>query len=154
MNFLRYPYSKKLLWLAPMVFVFLSACTTISSYDQYAYAAAVGLKVDTLNLVGMATESYASHAQEIADLTVRLNKAYEYDRGRPLNQKSVQLWEYLLFTKPDDPDSGVYQRFVQLWKAQGRLSPVAVDLKKKTISRDFDRIIGLESGKIKPGELN
>jgi hypothetical protein len=154
MNLLRYPYSKKLLWLAPMVFIFLSACTTISSYDQYAYAAAVGLKVDTLNLVGMATESYASHAQEISDLTLRLNKAYEYDRGRPLNQKSVQLWEYLLIAKPDDPDSGVYQRFVQLWKTQGRLSAVAVDLKKKTLSRDFDRIIGLESGKIKPGELN
>jgi hypothetical protein len=33
-----------------------------------------------------------------------------------MNQKSVQLWEYLLFTKPDDPDSGVYQRFIQLWK--------------------------------------
>jgi hypothetical protein len=154
MNLLRYPYSKKLLWLAPMVFIFLSACTTISSYDQYAYAAAVGLKVDTLNLVGMATENYASHAQEISDLTLRLNKAYEYDRGRPLNQKSVQLWEYLLIAKPDDPDSGVYQRFVQLWKTQGRLSAGAVDLKKKTLSRDFDRIIGLESGKIKPGELN
>src|ERR1700693_2113121 len=138
-------------WLSPIVFTFLSACTTISGYDQYAYAAAVGLKVDTLNLVGMATESYASHAKEVSDLTVRLNKAYEYDRGRPLNQKSVQLWEYLLFTKPDDADSGVYQRFVQLWRTQGRLSGVAVDLKKKTISRDFDRIIGLESGKIKPG---
>jgi hypothetical protein len=154
MNLLSYPYLKKFLWLAPMVLILLSACTTITSYDQYAYAAAVGLKVDTLDLAGMATESYASHAQDIVDLTVRLNKAYEYDRGRPLNQKSVQLWEYLLITKPDDPDSGVYQHFVQLWKTQGRLSAVAVDLKKKTLSRDFDRIIGLESGKIKPGELN
>src|ERR1700692_1051269 len=154
MNLMSNPCQKSLSWFAPFVFAFLSACTTISSYDQYAYAAAVGLKVDTLNLVSMATESYASHAKEISDLTVRLNKAYEYDRGRPLNQKSVQLWEYLLFTKPDDPDSGVFQRFVQLCKTQGRLSSGAVNLKKNTISRDFDRIIGLESGKIKPGELN
>jgi hypothetical protein len=154
MNLMKNPWQKTVSWLAPIVFTFLSACTTISTYDQYAYANAVGLKVDTLDLVSTATESYDSRAKEISDLTVRLNKAYEYDRGRPLNQKSVQLWEYLLFTKPDDPDSGVYQRFIQLWKTQGRLSAVAVDLKKKTIARDFDRIIGLESGKIKPGELN
>jgi hypothetical protein len=154
MNFTVNPCRKDLSWLAPIIFTLLSACTTITGYDQYAYATATGLKVDTLNLVGVATESYASHAKEIADLTVRLDKAYEYDRGRPMNQKSVQLWEYLLFTKPDDPDSGVYQRFIQLWKTQGRLSAGAVALKKKTLSRDFDRIIGLESGKIKPGELN
>jgi hypothetical protein len=151
---MRNPWHRSLSRLTPIVFTFLSACTTISTYDQYAYADAVGLKVDTLNLVGVATESYDSHAKEISDLTVRLDKAYEYDRGRPMNQKSVQLWEYLLFTKPDDPDSGVYQRFIQLWKTQGRLSAGAVALKKKTLSRDFDRIIGLESGKIKPGELN
>jgi hypothetical protein len=144
-------YHRPILWLALLVFSNLSACTTITDYDQYAYAVAVGLKVDTLNLVGMATESYRSHAKEVTDLTVRLDKAYEYDRGRPSNEKSVQLWEYLLFTKPDDPDSGVYQRFIQLWKQEGHLSPAAVTLKKKTLARDFDRIISLESGKIKAG---
>ena len=151
MNVIVNCYHKHILSLALSAFSILSACTTITDYDQYAYAAAIGLKVDTLNLVGMATESYPSHAKEVADLTVRLDKAYEYDRGRPSNQKSVQLWEYLLFTKPDDPDSGVYERFIQLWKKEGHLSAAAVSLKKNTIARDFDRIIGLESGKIKPG---
>jgi hypothetical protein len=149
MNFTVHSYQKSISWLAVSFFTILSACTTITGYDQYAYATAVGLKVDTLNLVGVATESYAPHAKEVADLTVRLDKAYEYDRGRPLNEKSVQLWEYLLFTKPDDPDSGVYQRFIQLWKTEGRLSAGAVALKKATLSRDFDRIISLESGKTK-----
>jgi hypothetical protein len=83
MNFTVNPCQKHLSWLAPIIFTLLSACTTITGYDQYAYATATGLKVDTLNLVGVATESYASHAKEIADLTVRLDKAYEYDRGPP-----------------------------------------------------------------------
>jgi hypothetical protein len=149
MNFTTPSYQKHIVWLAPLIFTLLSACTTISSYDQFAYATVTSLKVDTLNLISAATESYASHAKEVADLTVRLEKAYEYDRGRPLNEKSVQMWEILLVTKPDDPDSGVYQRFIALWKREGRLSAGAVVLKKSTISRDFDRIIELESGKTK-----
>lgn len=154
MHFNLSSYQKHLPWIAPIILTVLSACSTITVYDQYAYATAVGLKVDTLNLVGLATENYASHAKEVADLTIKLDKAYEYDRGRPLNQKSVQLWEYLLFTKSDDPDSGVFPRFVQTWKTQGHLSAGAVALKKSTFSRDFDRIIGLESGKIKPNSVN
>jgi hypothetical protein len=49
----------------------LSACSTISSYDQTAYANATSLKVDTLHLVGQATGSYTDHTKEIAELNPR-----------------------------------------------------------------------------------
>jgi hypothetical protein len=149
MNFTKRSHQKHLGWLAPLLFTLLNACTTISVYDQFAYATATSLKVDTLNLISSATESYDSHTKDIADLTVRLEKAYEYDRGRALNEKSVQLWEKLLLTKPDDPNSGVYPRFIAQWKTEGRLSATTVALKKSTVSRDFDKIIELESGKTK-----
>lgn len=125
----------------------LTACSTISSFDQAAYANATSLKVDTINLVGKATGSYSAHTREISELTVQLDKAYEYDKGRPLNQKTLQLWEQLLTEKPDDPDSGVYPRFIRLWKKQGSVSAAAVSGKQQRIALAFDQIIGLESGK-------
>jgi hypothetical protein len=149
MNFTKRSHQRPIVWLAPFLMALLNACSTISVYDQFAYANATSLKVDTLNLISAATESYDSHAKEVADLTVRLEKAYEYDRGRALNEKSVQLWEILLVTKPDNPNSGVYQRFIAQWKTEGRLSATTVALKKSTVSRDFDKIIALESGKTK-----
>jgi hypothetical protein len=149
MNFIKGSHQKYVVWLAPLFFAFLNACTTISVYDQFAYATVTGLKVDTLNLISVATESYDSHTKEIAELTVRLEKAYEYDRGRALNEKSVQLWEKLLISTPDDPNSGIYQRFLAQWKTEGHLSATTVALKKSTVSRDFDKIIELESGKAK-----
>jgi hypothetical protein len=127
----------------------LSACSTISSYDQAAYANATSLKVDTVNLVGKATESYSAHTREISELTVNLDKAYEYDKGRPLNQKTLQLWEQLLVEKADDLDSGIYPRFLHLWQKQGAISPAAVTGKQQRIALAFDQIIGLESGKTK-----
>jgi hypothetical protein len=128
---------------------FLFACSTIATYDQAAYEHAVNAKVDTLALVGKATEPYASNVKGIEALNLELNKAYEYDKGRPLNQKTLQLWEQLLVEKTDDPDSGIYPRFLHIWQRQGTISSAAVTGKQQRIALAFDEIIGLESGKNK-----
>jgi hypothetical protein len=127
----------------------LCACSTIATYDQVAYEHAVNAKVDTLALVGKATEPYANNVKSIEAVNLELNKAYEYDKGRPLNQKTLQLWEQLLVEKADDPDSGIYPRFLHIWQRQGTISLAAVTGKQQRIALAFDQIIGLESGKNK-----
>ena len=133
----------------------LSACSTISTFDQAAYASVTSLKVDTLNLVAAATGNYSEHTKEITDLNTRLAKAYEYDRGRPLNQRTMQLWDQLLTETPSDPDSGVLPHFLELWKAEGAVSAAAINGRngrpgeKARIGQAFDKIIALESGKNK-----
>jgi len=127
----------------------LFACSTIATFDQVAYEHAVNAKVDTLALVGKATEPYADNIKGIEALNLELKKAYEYDKGRPLNQKTLQLWELLLVEKADDLDSGIYPRFLHLWQKQGAISPAAVTGKQQRIALAFDQIIGLESGKTK-----
>jgi hypothetical protein len=127
----------------------LFACSTIATFDQVAYEHAVNAKVDTLALVGKATEPYADNIKGIEALNLELKKAYEYDKGRPLNQKTLQLWEQLLVEKADDLDSGIYPRFLHLWQKQGAISPAAVTGKQQRIALAFDQIIGLESGKTK-----
>jgi hypothetical protein len=46
--------------------------------------------------MGKATDSYASHQREIGELQIALDKAYEYDRNRPLNEITVKMWDKLL----------------------------------------------------------
>src|SRR5436309_4014403 len=66
----------------------LFACSTIATFDEVAYEHAVNAKVDTLALVGKATEPYADNIKGIEALNLELKKGYEYDKGRPLNQKT------------------------------------------------------------------
>jgi PBP1b-binding outer membrane lipoprotein LpoB len=138
----------KKLNLVIVLALMLSACSTISHYDQAAYEHAVNAKVDTLDLVSRATGSYDAHAKEIESLLTELDKAYEYDRGRPLNLITVTQWNILR-----DPDRDLLGGFLKMWKAKGALNPTFVAEKKAQISDAFDQIIQLESGKLKPSQV-
>ena len=138
-------YSSRLSALLGLCFV--TACSTISTYDQVAYEHATSGKVDTLTLMDKATQSYSSHQKEIDAVKTGLDKAYEYDRGRPLNKSTVAQWEILL-----DPNRDLVGGFLKMWKSKGSLSATFVAEKKSQIGDAFDQIIGLESGKIKPSQ--
>jgi hypothetical protein len=125
----------------------LAGCNTISNYDQAAYEHATSVKVDTLAAMSKATDSYASHQREIAEVQIALDKAYEYDRGRPTNQTTVQMWGVLLKTDSEHPDEGLWPRFLERWRKNGMLSPAFISDKKEHIAAAFDEIIALESGK-------
>ncbi len=122
---------------------FTTACSTISTYDQAAYEHATNAKVDTLALMSKATGSYSDHSKDIAALNLELDKAYEYDKGRPLNHYTIESWNTLR-----DPN-GILGRFLTSWEKSGTLGSVIIADKKAHVSREFDDIIGLESGKIK-----
>jgi hypothetical protein len=124
------------------------ACSTISRYDQAAYEHAVNAKVDALVLMQKATASYDEHQTEIESLLTELDKAYEYDRGRLLNQVTIAQWSILR-----DPDRNLFGGFLKSWKAKGSLSSTFVAEKKAQIADAFDQIIQLESGKIKASQV-
>lgn len=126
----------------------IGACTTISRYDQAAYQHAVNAKVDALTVMNKATGGYDEHQKEIESLMTELDKAYEYDRGRPLNIITVAQWNILR-----DPDRNLLGGFLKMWKAKGTLSSTFVAEKKTQIADAFDQIIQLESGKLKPSQV-
>ena len=131
-----------------LCFFAVASCSTISTYDQAAYEHATSAKVDTLALIDKATESYSSHEKEIIAVRTELEKAYEYDLGRPLNKITVAQWAVLL-----DPERDLVGGFLKMWKSKGSVSAYFVTAKKKQIGEAFDQIIGLESGKIKPSQV-
>jgi len=124
-----------------------TGCSTIATYDQEAYKNATSLKVDTLVVMSKANEALSSHSSEVAKLTIALDKAYEYDRNRPLNDITVKMWDKLR-----NPNGDLLGGFLREWKEDGPMLPKYVQHKKQQISEGFDTIIQLESGKMKPAE--
>jgi len=127
-------------------FLCIVACSTISHYDQAAYEHATNAKVDTLALMDKATSAYGDHTKDIEAVQLELAKAAEYDKGRPLNRYTIDLWATLR------SDDGILNRFLISWKKSGTLSSAFVEDKKDHVGKAFDTIIQLESGKIKTAQ--
>ena len=123
-------------------------CATISLYSETAYQQATSLKVDSLAIMDKATEPYAQHQGEVEALRLKIDKAYEYAKGRPKNEDSTRQWEIL-----KNPDRHLLGGFLERWRKDSTLSPAFVEEKKIQVGAAFDTISGLESGKIKPSEL-
>jgi hypothetical protein len=141
---LEYPLMAKFVAAYVTILFAFASCSTISPYDQTAYLQAVNTKVDALTLMAKAVDDYTSHRTEVAEFMIEMDKAYEYERGRPLNTDTIKLWDILR-----DPNRDLLGGFLKEWKADGKLLPVYVERKKAQIGTAFDQIIELESGKIK-----
>lgn len=132
-----------------LVAIAVSGCApSISQFNETAYQQAVQLKVQSLALLDKATEPYADHADKAETLRQDLQTAYEYANGRPNNELSTRQWEIMI-----DLERNLMGGLLARWEEEGTLSPVFVREFRGVISDAFDTIIGLESGKIKPEEV-
>lgn len=126
----------------------LTSCATIAPYSSTAYLQAVELKVDALQVMSEATGSYLLHASMVDDLERKIEVAYEFSKGRRKNQISTRQWEIM-----KDPNRNLLGGFLARWKVKGYFSPFFVTEAKRVVAEAFDTIIGLESRKIKVGDL-
>jgi hypothetical protein len=137
------------LYMAILCSALLWGCApTIASFSPAAYDQAVSIKVETLSLMNKAGDSCHVHQQEVEALTLHIQLAYEYAKGRPKNELSAKQWEILM-----DPNEGPLGEFLQRWNKEPISSAAYLSAKKVQIGRAFDAIIGLESGKLKPADL-
>jgi hypothetical protein len=134
----------KILILTIILFIGLAGCTSISVFSQYAYQQAVDLKVESLNLISQADHSYKDYQKEVNDLIQKIDKAYEYAKGRKDNDLSTKQWEILI-----NPDGHLFGSFLKKWKSEDKLSSTYLNEKLKQISDAYDEVINLESGKQK-----
>ena len=126
----------------------LTGCSTISKFDQYAYSQTTAIKVDALNAMGHATDSFAVHADEVLRVQTEIDKMYEYEKNRPKNTISEKMWVVLR-----DSTGHLFGGFVARWKKDGKLDDVFVKESQSIIGSSFDQISQLESGKIKPQQV-
>lgn len=133
-------------WL--LLLLVAAGCGNLQAvFSEQAYQQAVNLKVESLALLGHATEAYDEHRREAEALKTELQKAYEYARGRPDNEITARQWSILI-----DPGGHLLGGVLARWEEEQMLSAVFVKENKKLIARAFDTIIELESGKLKPSE--
>jgi hypothetical protein len=136
---------RRTLTLPPLlVCLLISACSTIATFDQVAYDKATGAKAEALVLMDKATDSYSTHLKEIEAVSLTIDKAYEYDRGRALNTITVQQWQILR-----DPNRNLFGGFLRRWHDKGSLKPDYIAENKPDIAEAFDQSTGLEIGKRK-----
>ena len=135
-------------WVLFMFLPVFAACSYTAPYSQFAYEQTISLKVEALELMEKATETYASHAADVQNLETNLEKAYEYAKGRPKNEISTKQWQILI-----DPDRNLLGGFLKRWKAKSTLSPTFIKEAKGLVSDAFDTISGLESGKINSNQI-
>lgn len=136
---------RKYLYLSLIVAITIAGCTNLQAlYNEKAYAQAVSLKIEALDLMDKATDPYEEHQESVDSLKKELSKAYEYAKGRPSNQESTRQWELM-----KDPERNLLGGFLHRWEQEGTLSTGFIDEAKELISDAFDTIIELESGKRK-----
>jgi len=139
-------YSRTSLAVTLLLLMLLSGCqATIAQFNEVAYQQATSLKVDALRVMDNASRSYSAHDKLVEDLNIKLEKAYEYAKGRPKNSIITEQWEVLL-----DPKRNLLGGFLVRWKAEDSLDQTFVTEAKALVAEGFNQIIGLESGLIKP----
>lgn len=133
---------------AIVIFTLLSvACATISKFDQYSYSQATSIKVDALNMMDAATDSFPGHQEAVNGIMTSIDKIYEYEKNRPKNVVTEKMWALM-----KDTSGHLYGGFISRWKKEGKLDKVFIMESKKLIGESFDEIAQLESGKIKPAQ--
>jgi hypothetical protein len=126
----------------------LASCSTISKFDQYAYSQTTSLKVDVLNVMSHATDSFAVHADEVLQVQTEMSKMYEYEKNRPKNIITEKMWTVL-----NDSTGHLFGGFITRWKKEGKLDAVFIKESQGVIGSSFDEISQLESGKIKSQQV-
>ena len=124
--------------------LWLGSCKTISVFDQYAYANATALKVDALNLMDKATQTYASQQAGVEAVLTQVEKAYEYELHRPKNGITVKMWTIL-----KNPERNLFGGFIKRWKNESQLNATFIGEARIQVAEAFDMIVELESQKIK-----
>ena len=83
----------------------------VANFSPIAYEQSISLKVDSLFLIEKAVGQYDIHEKEVVELLIKIEKAYEYAKGRLNNEYTAQQWEIL-----KDPERNLLGGFLKRWQ--------------------------------------
>ena len=140
-----------------IVFFFCGCAATISQFDQYAYTQTTSLKVDVLNVMDKAVDSYATHATDVDQVNTELMKNIEYEKHRAKNQITIDMYNIMWKLLNDNTSITIGRDtfkhgFFPQWQNKSKLDTTFISQAKIQVGEGFDMIAELESKKIKPSE--
>ena len=141
---MKYTTIKRILLAMLLFSITMPGCDTTAHFDQTAYTQITSVESDALSLMDKATEDYSAHKSEIDEVSNKIQKAYLYDKNRPKNVITEEMWKLII-----DPNGHLYGGFLTRWKTEGKLNQTFITEAKQKFQENFDRIAQLESKKIK-----
>lgn len=137
---------KSLIYALLFCSVLVTSCNSIKTaiFDQYSYQQDVSLKIETKVLLQHATEDYAPYQAQVESLLVEMEKMEEYEKNKPDNDISFQMWQLMTDTDKNSV-AGLFKR----WKEKGQLSTTFNTEASQQIMEAFDALIQYEVSKDK-----
>lgn len=130
------------------VFV-LNACQTTKTaiFDQYTYQKTIEIKIETESLMDKANTPYNQNLQEIGELLQEVKTVMEYEKNRPNNEITYNMWRLLC-----EKDKNFIVGFLNQWQKSGTVSTTFIPEAKGQISEAFDLLIKYEVKKDKTNQ--
>ncbi len=111
-----------------LLVIFLASfliCISISRFDQYNYSQTTAIKVDALELMDLAVNDYNSFETKDQEFQTKLEKIYEYEKNKPKNDLTIQLWNKLIDTK-----GHLLGGLLNRWKTEKKLNGTFLQKKR------------------------
>ena len=96
---------------------------------------------DAVALLNKSHTNYADHAAEAENLKQQVRSIYAFEQTRKMNQATISMWREVI-----EGDGNLFA-LLDLWKANGTLSPAMRDESVKKIQRLLNSIYDLEDHK-------
>ncbi len=129
---------KKLLALA--FIISLTSCSGLI-HIQKSEDTAISIRDEAIDLLSQGESDYTDWEFSIEILKAKCNKAYEFEKTRSWNHATKEMWKEVITS------NGSLFAVLDLWKANGTLSPAFIDAILIKIERQFNSIIDLENHK-------
>ena len=122
--------------------ILFSSCATMAPFSQVELDKITALKAESLALMSKATSSFAASKSSVDALKASLESAHSASDGREKNKSAAKQWAIL-----KDPTANLLGGFLARWENKGTLSDTFVAEASGNISKAFDQLIELESGR-------
>jgi hypothetical protein len=141
---------RKYLVITSFVLLFIG-CQSLKTaiFDQYSYKQAISIKVESLNLMDEATQSYNTYEEEVETLMLDLQKMVEYEKNKPNNEVSYAMWNLMA-----NKDKNLLAGFFKRWQVDDQLSQGFTREAKVQVAEALDLIIQYEAKKNRVNETS
>lgn len=102
---------------------------------------ATEVRDEAIELISVGEEDYSEYSMQIELLKAKCNRALAFEKSRSMNHTTKEMWKEVIMS------NGSLFAVLDLWKANGTLSPAFIDAILVKIERQFNSIIDLENHK-------
>lgn len=129
----------------------MASCQSIKTalFDHYSYQKTTAIKTEMLLLMDKSDFAYELQKENVAQLLLEIAKLKEYERNKPNNEITYEMWNLLT-----DTEKNLIGGYFKFWEEKQTLSPEFTQEAKIQITEALDVLIQYEIKKDKTSKDN